>query len=639
MILLVPVSDEVCNGDAPCAMAKETIGASKLGKISHSDNKDVLAKEELVPQGKTKKQLAKERRKALGLAYAVDENPPWYICLILGFQHYMTMVGGTLSQPFILSVPMCFSNNPLAIAEVLCTMFFVSGIATIIQATFGVRLPIVQGGTFSFLAPIFAILSLPKWQCHPVAMPTNSTLSNGTLEFGEVDWKSRMREIQGAIMVSSLFQIVIGFSGVLGVLLKFIGPITIAPTIALIGLSLFHVAAEHAGSHWGISIMTIALITLFSQFLSNTKIPFPSYSPTAGFRLGKYPVFRLFPIILAIAVSWIICAIITVAGGFPDDPSNPGYKARTDARTIVLSQAEWFRFPLPAQWGTPTVSAAGVFGMLAGVLASIIESVGDYYACARLSGAPPPPKHAINRGIGVEGIGCLITGLWGSGNGTTSYSENIGAIGITKVGSLRVIQYGGLVMMLVGVVGKVGALFTTVPDPIVGGLFVVMFGMIACVGISNLQFVDLNSSRNLFVVGFSLLLGMALPYYLNNHPGAIDTGVNELDQIITVLLKTSMAVGGLTALLLDNIIPGTPEERGLLVWRAVQDTETEAKDAEKALELASIHIYDLPFCLKYLSKYTFAKYIPFLPYYSPKEEHRNSLPLGRLNGGSGEDDL
>ena len=76
--------------------------------------------------------------------------------------------------------------------------------------------------------------------------------------------------------------------------------------------------------------------------------------------------------------------------------------------------------------------------MLAGVLASIIESVGDYYACARLSGAPPPPKHAINRGIGMEGIGCLLTGAFGSGNGTTSYSENIGAIGITKVDDLHV---------------------------------------------------------------------------------------------------------------------------------------------------------------------------------------------------------
>ena len=71
--------------------------------------------------------------------------------------------------------------------------------------------------------------------------------------------------------------------------------------------------------------------------------------------------------------------------------------------------------------------------MFAGVLASAIESVGDYYACARLSGAPPPPIHAVNRGIGIEGIGCIIAGMWGTGNGTTSYSENIGAIGVTKV--------------------------------------------------------------------------------------------------------------------------------------------------------------------------------------------------------------
>ena len=71
--------------------------------------------------------------------------------------------------------------------------------------------------------------------------------------------------------------------------------------------------------------------------------------------------------------------------------------------------------------------------MLAGVLASMIESIGDYYACARLSGAPPPPRHAINRAIGIEGIGCVIAGACGSGSGTTSYSENIAAIGITKV--------------------------------------------------------------------------------------------------------------------------------------------------------------------------------------------------------------
>ena len=70
---------------------------------------------------------------------------------------------------------------------------------------------------------------------------------------------------------------------------------------------------------------------------------------------------------------------------------------------------------ITVQWGVPTVSPAGVFGMLAGVLASAIESVGDYYAWARLSGAPPPPTHAINRGIGTEGLGCILAGLWGTG--------------------------------------------------------------------------------------------------------------------------------------------------------------------------------------------------------------------------------
>ena len=150
-------------------------------------------------------------------------------------------------------------------------------------------------------------------------------------------------------------------------------------------------------------------------------------------------------------------------------------------------------FLLLVQWGLPTVSIAGVLGMLAGVVASAIESIGDYYACARLSGAPPPPIHAINRGIGTEGIGCVLAGIMGSGNGTTSYSENIGAIGITKVGSRRVIQYGSIIMILLGLFPFIGAVLLTIPEPIVGGVYCVMFGTITAVGLSNVQFVDLNS--------------------------------------------------------------------------------------------------------------------------------------------------
>ena len=90
------------------------------------------------------------------------------------------------------------------------------------------------------------------------------------------------------------------------------------------------------------------------------------------------------------------------------------------------------------------------------------------------------------------------------------------------------IQFGAIVMMFVGVLGKIGALFVTIPDPIVGGVFMVMFGMIAAVGISNLQFADLNSSRNLFIVGFSIIFGLALPHYMNNHSNAVQTGVKKL---------------------------------------------------------------------------------------------------------------
>lgn len=81
----------------------------------------------------------------------------------------------------------------------------------------------------------------------------------------------------------------------------------------------------------------------------------------------------------------------------------------------------------------PTVSLASYMAMLAATITSIIESVGDYYACARLSCVPPPPAHAINRGIAMEGIGSIISGAVGSGGATTSYSQNVGAIGFTKV--------------------------------------------------------------------------------------------------------------------------------------------------------------------------------------------------------------
>lgn len=552
-----------------------------------------------------------ERLKSV-VTYGIEDRPPWHTTIILAFQHFLTMFSGVLAIPLILSSSLCLSEDPGTLAELIGTIFFVSGLVTLLQATFGVRLPIVQGGTFTFLLPTFAILGTRTTEC-----PTRA--DNATDEEIHAEFRARIQEIQGAVMVSSVVQVVIGFTGIMGFLLQFIGPLAIAPTIGLIGLSLFEEAARQASVHWGISWMVMIIIILFSQYLERFSIPCFGYNKSKKCHVTKFPIFKLFPIILAILIGWLFSYIFTKTNVFPTDENAYGYGARTDLRSGVLSQSPWFDFPYPGQWGVPRVTVAGTLGMLAGVLASMVESVGDYYACARLSGAPPPPAHAINRGIGMEGIGCILAGAWGTGNGTTSYSENIGAIGITKVGSRVVIQVAACILMIVGVFGKFGAFFSTIPEPVVGGVLSVTFGMVMAVGISNLQFVDLNSPRNLFIVGFSFYVGIAIPGYIKENPDSINTGNDTFDQVVVVLLETSMFVGGVVGFFLDNTVPGSREERGLTKWRdmyGMTDDDEEDGDfvdaSEEVTEL-TLKCYEMPFGMSYIRKWKWATYVPFSP--------------------------
>jgi nucleobase transporter 1/2 len=93
-----------------------------------------------------------------------------------------------------------------------------------------------------------------------------------------------------------------------------------------------------------------------------------------------------------------------------------------------------------------------------------------------------------------------------------------------------------------------------------------MFGMITAVGLSNLQFINLNSARNLFILGFAFFMGLSLPEYFAENP--VELSQLWLANIINTLGQTGMAVGAFIALILDNTIPGTDEERGLNAWRA-----------------------------------------------------------------------
>lgn len=537
------------------------------------------------------------------LMYSITDVPPWYLCIFLSFQHYLTAFGAIFSIPLILSDLLCLKHDSLTQGQIINTIFFVSGLCTLLQVTFGIRLPILQGGSFALVTPAVAFLSTPEWKCP--AWTQNATLVNTSSPVFMEVWQSRIRTLQGSIMVASMLQILVGFSGLVGFLMRYIGPLTIAPTVTLIGLSLYDPAGNKAGEHWGISAMTTVLIILFSQYLRRIPIPFPAYSKTKKLHTSKIFIFQIIPILLSIALSWLVCYLLTICDVLPANPGQYGYEARTDAKGDVLGQASWFTFPYPGQWGMPSVSLAGVIGIMAGIICSMAESVGDYHSCAKLSGAPPPPKHAINRGIGIEGVGSLLAGAFGTGNGTTSFSENIAVLGITKVGSRTVILLSGFVMILMGMLGKIGAIFTTIPSPVVGGMFLVMFGVITAAGIANLQTVDMNSSRNIFIFGFSMFSAIAVPNWIMKNPHRLETGFKEVDQVLQILLTTHMFVGGSLGFFLDNTIPGSQRERGLLCL----EMEPLGDSGESA------KVYDLPFGItSFLSSRSWVRFIPFCPW-------------------------
>lgn len=525
------------------------------------------------------------------------------------------MIGAIVAIPFILTPALCMEDGDPDRGKIISTMIFVTGLVTWIQCTWGCRLPLVQGGTISFLVPTLAILNLPEWQC-----PDADTLGRmGTDEKTEL-WQLRMRELSGAIAVAACVQVVLGYSGLIGRALRIVTPLTIVPTVALVGLSLFEHAGATASAQWGIAAGTAGLLTLFSQVLRNVPVPaYAVWRKTGGVQLRWCYVFRLFPVLLTIAIMWSLCAVLTVTGVFP-----VGHAARTDVRIRVLTDAAWFYVPYPGQFGVPTVSVAGVLGMLAGVLACTVESISYYPTVAQMCAAPPPPLHAINRGIGTEGLGTVLAGLWGSGNGTNTFGENVGTIGVTKVGSRRVIQWAAAIMVIQGVVGKFGALFMMIPDPVVGGIFLVMFGMITAFGLSALQYVDLRSSRNLYIVGVSVFAPLVLCQWIQKNPGHIQTGWPVLDGTLSVLLGTTILVGGVLGCFLDNLVPGTREERGLDAWQKEMALKTPeltpsnegiANDDAVHLERST---YDFPMGMATLRKWKWATYVPFLPTYKQK---------------------
>jgi solute carrier family 23 (nucleobase transporter), member 1 len=469
-----------------------------------------------------------ERPNPRGIVYQLDDKPEFPKNVTLALQHVLTMFGSTVAVPLLLGPMMGMDHTAMAI--LVSSVMLCSGVATLLQVTFGSRLPIIQGVSFSFIAPFILIIEFAK--------------NNAG---GEDPGSLAMRYIAGAIMVGALFEIGVGFSGLMGKMRKFLSPVVVGPTIMMIGLALFAFGAPKAGTDWLTSGLTIGCIILFSQVLSR-----------------RYTPFKIFPILLAVLVGYLFALGGTLTGFFGE--AHPSYVDLTR-----VGSAPWVRL-MPNEivfpWGFPKFEPTFLVAILAGYMASMIESYGDYHAAAAMAGAEPPTEKQVSRGIGMEGVACFCTGLLG-GFSSTSYSENVGLIGITKVASRHVVQVGACILIFLGIFAKFGSFVSTIPQPIVGGLYCALFGLISAVGVQQLAQCDLNSDRNLMIAGFSMFMGLSLPAYFAG--GAFSPGWADLKlmlnpqvaEVIGAVGSSGMAVAAILGLLLDNLIPGTDKERGL----------------------------------------------------------------------------
>lgn len=194
-------------------------------------------------------------------------------------------------------------------------------------------------------------------------------------------------------------------------------------------------------------------------------------------------------------------------------------------------------------------------------------------AASRLAIATPPPAYVLSRGIGWQGIGILLDGLFGTGTGSTVSVENVGLLGLTRVGSRRVVQLSAAFMIFFSILGKFGAVFASIPFPIFAALYCVLFGLVASVGLSFLQFTNMNSMRNLIITGLSLFLGISVPqffyeYWTPNRKGLVHTNAGWFNAFLNTIFSSPAMVGLIVAVFLDNTleVERSKKDRGMPWW-------------------------------------------------------------------------
>ncbi|CAL9591203.1 Uric acid transporter UacT [Streptomyces sp. enrichment culture] len=426
-------------------------------------------------------------------AHPVDQIPSAGRLAAFGLQHVLAMYAGAVAVPLIVGGAM--ELPPADLAYLITADLLVCGIATLVQCVgfwrFGVRLPIMQGCTFAAVSPMVLI---------------------GTTGGG-------LPAIYGAVIVAGLAIMLL--APVFGRLLRFFPPLVTGTVILIIGISLLPVAGNWAAGGSGAEDFGEPGNLALAAFVLAVVVAVQRFAPAFLSRIA---------VLVGIAVG----LAVAVPFGFTDFGG--------------VADAGWVGISTPFHFGAPVFEAPAVVSMLVVALVCMTETTGDFIAVGEMTDRRVQPR-SLADGLRADGLSTVLGGVFNTFP-YTAYAQNVGLVGMTRVRSRWVVAAAGGILVLLGLLPKLGAVVAAIPAPVLGGAGLVMFGTVAASGLRTLARVDLTGGHNLTVVAVSVAVGLL--------PVGVPTVYDRFPDWFQTVMHSGISAGCLTAIALNLLFNHLP---------------------------------------------------------------------------------
>lgn len=480
--------------------------------------------------------------------HPVDERLPVGKLTALGMQHVMVMYAGAVAVPLI--VGRALKLTPEQVTMLISADLFSCGLVTLIQSFgltkwFGIKLPVMMGVTFAAVGPMVAI-------------------ANG------VPGVDGARAIFGAGIGAGIAAIFI--APLMSRLLRFFPPVVTGAIIAIIGISLMKVGVGWALGGPASLAQTVdvpklaAMVDSARTAASAAVAALPADAVAPAMKLsGPIPMIdsvkygALDNLAIAGFVMVLILLLVKFTRGFISNISVLLGMAAGCAVAIAMGKmtfekvgkAQWFDVVTPFAFGTPTFDIVHILTFTVVMVVVMIESTGMFLALSDMTDKPVS-RDQLAAGLRTDGLGTVIGGIFNTFP-HTSFSQNVGLVAVTGVKSRWVCIAGGIIMVILGLLPKMGAFVEAIPQFVLGGAGLVMFGMVAATGIRILSSVDYRNNRfNLYIVALSIGFGMV--------PLVAPNWMQQMPHALHPLLESGILLTAIAAVVLNVFFNGAKAE-------------------------------------------------------------------------------